>query len=66
MKATTLDQVHPEVITIELQKHWDKNISNNIYEQLLKKNLLGEEETLVAVGGVGGDTVRVSENYIAV
>ena len=36
----------------------------NIYELL--KNLLGEEETLVAVGGVGGDTVRVSENYIAV
>ena len=65
MKAATLDQVHPEVKTIELQKHWDKNISNNIYEQLFK-NLLGEEETLVAVGGVGGDTVRVSENYIAV
>ena len=35
----------------------------NIYELL--KNLLGEEETLVAVGGVRGDTVRVSKNYIA-
>ena len=69
MKATTLDQDHPVkfweffcVFTQYVQSFVLNIFQSSWAEQGKKNNLLWEEETLVAVGGVGGDTVRVPDH----
>ena len=71
VKAATLDQDHPvkfwEIIFVSFLKIVQSFVlhffQSSWAEQGKKHNLLWEEETLVAVGGVGGHTVRVPDGH---